>query len=210
MVCITLSRHLPDLFLPSPRSLPNTMSGHTTTPNSNFQLIVDALADYANQTGINLTQNPFVEKLQHSNTPDAILELLQEREKSFKEYRDGNRRLISCLSPAVRVLHAFSSTLGEAISLVSVVSLTRISALILRFHISRYPSHRQRRSLSALMFSSLYVPPTQISLRSPCNAWDHRLLVGSVQVTMLSSNSSSAWAASSSASTFILTFRQRH
>jgi hypothetical protein len=83
-------------------------------------LIIDALADYATQTGINLSQNPFVEKLQESNTPDAILELLREREKSFKEYRDGNRRLINCLSPAVRVLHAFSCTLGEAVSLVSI------------------------------------------------------------------------------------------
>ena len=147
-------------------------AGHlTTTQNdSHFQLIIDALADYASQTGINLSQNPFVEKLQQSNTPDAILELLQEREKSFKEYRDGNRRLISCLSPAVRVLHAFSGTLGEVVSLVSVVFLTRISALILRFHISRYPSHRQRRSLSALMFSSLYAPLTQTSLPVSCNA----------------------------------------
>ena len=107
------------------------MSGQTTTSHSNFQLIMDALADYADQTGIDLSQNPFVEKIQESNTPEAALELLQEREKSFKEYRDENRRLISCLSPAVRVLHAFSRTIGEAISLVSIVSLTRSSALIL-------------------------------------------------------------------------------
>src|SRR5579863_2457070 len=101
---------------------------------SNFQLVMDALADYANQTGIDLSQNPFVEKLQQPTTPDSILELLQEREKSFKEYRNGNRKLISCLSPAVHVLHAFSGILGEAVSLVSIVSLTPISALIFRFH----------------------------------------------------------------------------
>jgi hypothetical protein len=143
------------------------MSGHTTTSHSNFQLIIiDALADYADQTGIDLSQNPFVEELQEANTPDAILEWLQERQKSFKEYRDGNRRLISYLSPAVRVLHAFSGILGEAVSLASVVSLTLFSALILRFHAAGYPSHRQRLCSSALMFSSLYVPMTQIPLRS--------------------------------------------
>jgi hypothetical protein len=91
-------------------------TGHTTTSHSNFQLIINALGDYANQTGIDLSQNPFAEKVQHLNTPDAILELLQEREKAFKEYRDGNRRLLSCLSPAVRVLHVFSNVLGGTVS----------------------------------------------------------------------------------------------
>ncbi|KAH9981714.1 hypothetical protein BJV74DRAFT_75343 [Russula compacta] len=91
---------------------------HTTSSPSNFQLITDALADYAEQTGIDLSINPFAEKLQLSTSPDAILELLHEREMAFKEYRDGNRRLISCLSPVVKVLHAFSDTIGEAVSFV--------------------------------------------------------------------------------------------
>jgi fungal STAND N-terminal Goodbye domain len=95
----------------------------SSASHSSIQSIIDALADYANQTGIDLSQNPFAEKLQQANTPDTILELLQEREKAFKEYRDGNRRLINCLNPAVRVLHVFSGTLGEAISLVGHASL---------------------------------------------------------------------------------------
>lgn len=95
-------------------------TGHTMSSHSNFQLIINALGDYANQTGIDLSQDPFAEKVQHLNTPDAILELLQEREKAFKEYRDGNRRLLSCLSPAVRVLHAISNVLGGAVSCCSV------------------------------------------------------------------------------------------
>ena len=94
------------------------------TSSSNFQLIVEALADYAELTGIDLTKNPFAEKIQTSNSPEAILELLQEREKAFKEYRNVNRRLISCLSPAVEVLHALSGILGEAVSLVSVTYAT--------------------------------------------------------------------------------------
>jgi hypothetical protein len=82
-------------------------------------LIIDALADYAKITGIDLSSNPFAAALEHSNSPEAILQLLQEREKAFKEYRDGNRRLISCLSPAVKVVQAFSGIIGEAVSLVS-------------------------------------------------------------------------------------------
>ena len=89
------------------------------TSSSNFRLIVKALADYAKLTGIDLTKNPFAEKIELSNSPDAILELLRERQKAFKEYRDMNRRLITCLTPAVEILHALSGILGDAVSMVS-------------------------------------------------------------------------------------------
>jgi hypothetical protein len=82
-------------------------------------LITDALVDYAKITGIDLSNNPFATAIEHANSPRAILELLQEREKAFKDYREGNRTLISCLSPAVNVIQAFSGILGEAVSLVS-------------------------------------------------------------------------------------------
>jgi hypothetical protein len=94
-------------------------TGQTTSSASNIQLIVDALADYAKITGIDLSKNPFAAALEQSSSPETILELLREREKAFKEYRDGNRKLISCLSPAVKVIQAFSGVLGEAVNLVS-------------------------------------------------------------------------------------------
>ena len=94
-------------------------TGRSTFSATNIQLIIDALAEYAKITGVDLSKDPFAAMLEQSNSPEAILELLQEREKAFKEYRDGNRRLISCLSPAVNVLQAFSGILGEAVSLVS-------------------------------------------------------------------------------------------
>ena len=87
--------------------------------SSDFRLIVKALADYAKLTGIDLTKNPFAEKIELSDSPEAILELLQERQKAFKEYREMNRRLITCLTPAVEVLHALSGILGDAVSMVS-------------------------------------------------------------------------------------------
>jgi hypothetical protein len=88
-------------------------------PISNIQLITNALADYTKTTGIDLSNNPFAKTLEQSNSPEAILQLIQEREKAFMEYRDGNRRLIRCLSPAVNVIQAFSGILGEAVGLVS-------------------------------------------------------------------------------------------
>jgi hypothetical protein len=84
-------------------------------------LIIDALADYVKQTGVDLTKNYFAEKIEHSDSPqspEAILEILREREKAFREYRNGNRRLIRCLSTSVKVLHTLSGILGKVDSLV--------------------------------------------------------------------------------------------
>ena len=91
----------------------------TTFSSSNVQLIVDALADYAKITGIDLSQNTFAATLEQSNSSEAILQLFQGRAKAFKEYRDGDRRLISCLSPVVKLFHTFSEMFGEADSMVS-------------------------------------------------------------------------------------------
>ena len=125
-----------------------TSEPHST---SNFQLIVDALCDYANLTGVDLSKNPFVENLQQHSTPDRILELLQERGQAFKEYREGDRRLINCISPVVCVLHAFSDFLGEAISLVSRTFRkpfpVGFSMVALKCDLTRCPSNQPRPSL---------------------------------------------------------------
>ncbi|KAN0120758.1 hypothetical protein V8E52_004027 [Russula decolorans] len=90
----------------------------STSSTSNTQLITNALADYTKITGVDLSKNTFAAAIEQWNSPEAILELLQERENSFKEYRDNNRRLINCLTPAVRVIQTFSGILGEALTLV--------------------------------------------------------------------------------------------
>src|SRR6267154_5735142 len=94
-------------------------AGQVTSSTSTIQSIIDTLADYTRVTGVDLSKNPFAATIEHSNSPEAILELLQEREKAFKEYRNGNRRLISCLRPVVKVIQSFSGILGEAVNLVS-------------------------------------------------------------------------------------------
>jgi hypothetical protein len=91
----------------------------STSSTPNIQLITDALVSYAKVTGIDLSKNPFAAAIERANSPGAILELLQEREKAFKDYREGNRRLINCLNPAVNIIQAFSGILGEAVCLVS-------------------------------------------------------------------------------------------
>ena len=86
---------------------------------SNFQLTINAaLADYAKITGTDLSKTPFATAIEHSNSLEAILQLLHEREKSFKEYREGNR-MINCLAPSVKIFQALSGVLGEAVNMVS-------------------------------------------------------------------------------------------
>ena len=109
-------------LFPNEREQSNLSStGQATSSNSNVQLIVGALADYAKTTGIDLSKNSFAIALEQSHSSEAILQLLEGRGKAFKVYRDGNRRLINCLSPAVKVIQAFSGILGEAAGLVSVI-----------------------------------------------------------------------------------------
>ncbi|KAH8983529.1 hypothetical protein EDB92DRAFT_2106268 [Lactarius akahatsu] len=85
---------------------------------SNFQSILNALDKYAEQTGINLNQNPFADKIKGCESPNAVLLLLQDNLKAFKDYRDQNRKFIDCLSPVVQFVHAFSGVLGETAGLV--------------------------------------------------------------------------------------------
>jgi hypothetical protein len=92
-------------------------TAQATSSSSNVNLLIDAaLADYAKITGIDLSESPFAAMLEHSNSPEAILLLLQERQNALKTYRDGNRRLIGCIGPAVEILHAFSGIFDEAVS----------------------------------------------------------------------------------------------
>jgi hypothetical protein len=92
---------------------------HTKISPSNLQLIIDALSDYAHRMEIDVSQNPFAKEFQRTNTPDDILDLLQQRENAFIQYRNRNRTLINSFSPAVRVLHILSQKLGDVVSLVS-------------------------------------------------------------------------------------------
>ena len=128
-------------------------SAHMSTSPS-FRLITDALGEYAKQTGIDLSNDPFAEEIQLLNSPDDILRLLQEREKAFKEYRDSNRTLISCLTPAVKVMHAFSATFGEAVSLVSRTPFSfPFSSYYFNSNLGRSLSLQQKLLLLALGFS---------------------------------------------------------
>ena len=178
-------------------------TGQPTPSTSTIQSIIDALADYTKITGIDLSKNPFFAAIDHLNSPEAVLELLQEREKAFREYRDGNRRLISCLRPAVTVIQAFSGILGEAVSLVShkFHPLTSFNDFL------RSRFHLQKPCSQGSILSLLYVHPMPFSTDSAVTNEYARPLVGLHPVMMLFLSYSSVWVTSSSVSRSIQRFR---
>ena len=123
-ICVSLRRlHInsypePLFFLPTaiplwPVELSLVFMSETFSTSNTQSLIADALVEYTKITGIDLSTNPFTTALEQSSSPEDILQLLQGRENAFREYRDGNRTLMSSLKPAVRVLQGLSGILGE-------------------------------------------------------------------------------------------------
>ena len=86
-------------------------------PATSFQAILDkALDDYREQIGVELDKHPLTDELRGRSSPDDILKLLEEKAKVFKAYRDGNRKLITWLSPVIQVVHTLSGVIGQAVS----------------------------------------------------------------------------------------------
>ncbi len=98
-------------------------TAQASSSTSNVQIVINAaLADYTQIAGTDLSKTPFAAALGHwqSNTPEVILQLLQEREKEvFKEYRDVNPRLMECVGLVVKVIQSFSGIISVVVSQVS-------------------------------------------------------------------------------------------
>jgi len=97
------------------------MSGtHPAGPSSpNFQLILNnALKVYEKQTKNDLLAHPLAAELQACQSPSSILVILQQQVQEPNRSQASNDRLTKWLDPTVNVLHAFSETLGDGVSLV--------------------------------------------------------------------------------------------
>jgi hypothetical protein len=172
-----------------------------TSSTSNIQLIMDAaLHDYTKLTGIDLSKTPFASALEQSNSPEDILRLLQKREKAFKDYRDGYRKLISCLSPAVKVIQLFSGILGEAASLVSYICHLVSYLITMIPQVPFPPANVLFAGIDALLD---VCPLSTFFNRFPVMNVYARLPVELHHPTMPFSSSSSAWETSSSVWRFI-------
>ena len=97
---------------------------HPTGPSSsNFQLIFNnALKAYEKQTNNDILLHPLAASLQACQSPSAILAVLQEQVQEFDQSRTSDERLTKWLEPTINVLYAFSNTIGEGVSLVSLIT----------------------------------------------------------------------------------------
>ena len=164
-------------------------TGQATSPIFDIQLIIDALADYTERTGIDLSQVSFAAALEQSNSPEAILELLQGQERAFKEDEDDNRSLKSCLGPSVKVLHAFSGILVTAVSMVS-----NAYNLLILFNVTSSGLHRTSKCFDCCNQCSPWCMSFDfLFFLFACNVYKHtRLPMGLRQTLMPSSIFSSA------------------
>ena len=123
-------------------------------PSISFQPILDAaLADYRKQVGTDLATHPLSDTLRSCGSPDDVLKLIENKANEFKEFRDGNRKLLNWLRPVVQVVHTLSAVLSASITLVS--SFVPFACFFTNS--VRFRSNQRRRSSLAWMFSLQYV-----------------------------------------------------
>ena len=94
-----------------------------TTPSSasNFQeIFCIAVKAYEKRTKKDILAHPLTSQLQACDSPASILAVLQEQVDDLDKAWESDERLTKWLGPTVNVLLAFSNTLGEGVSLVSI------------------------------------------------------------------------------------------
>ena len=91
----------------------------TTSSSPNFHIIFNnALKSYERCTKSDLLAHPLAAQLQNCNSPSAVLALIRRQAHVLHQSQRDEDKLTKWLGPTVRVLCAFSDTLGEGVSLV--------------------------------------------------------------------------------------------
>jgi len=98
-------------------------SNHTTDlSTSNFVTIFDvATREYKSITKNDLATHPLAAAIGSYNTPDSILNVFRKQASAFDKFREGDDKLMECMTPIVNILLTFSDILGGCVGLVSLV-----------------------------------------------------------------------------------------
>ena len=90
---------------------------------SNYQPIFDgALEAYQRKTGKDLTKDPLLRTLENCHSPDAVLTILRGQIVGPGQSHTNTDKSTKWLVPTVKVINAFSETIGGALSLVSLTN----------------------------------------------------------------------------------------
>jgi hypothetical protein len=136
------------LLHPPPHSMSHThpTSAQASASSSNFQFIFDnALRAYERRLKKDLRNHPLAAQLQDCKSPDNILDVLQQQVDELNRSRRRNENWTRWLDPTVKVLHAFSGTLGEHVTSVC-LGLSTCIRPALSYLFDRH-FHRQKPSL---------------------------------------------------------------
>ena len=88
-------------------------STRSTSENSSSKfnaLFEEALAKYKEQTGKDLLDHPLASDIDSCDSADSFIAIFQKQAKEFKEFRDGDPKLMKWLQPVVNGLHSLSSS----------------------------------------------------------------------------------------------------
>ena len=90
------------------------------TSLANYQLIFDsALQAYKKKTGEDLPSTPLFRTLETCRSSDDVIATLRQQIPAFEQSGSSDDRLTRWLGPTVKVVNAFSATIGSAVALVS-------------------------------------------------------------------------------------------
>ena len=113
---------------------PTTNNMSKTSPEaasrSNYQSIFDgALESYQRKTGNDLTKDPLLRILETCNSPDEVLAILRRQLVVPGQSHSSSDEFTKWLIPTVKVIHAFTATVGGAVGLVSFSKVEVISPI---------------------------------------------------------------------------------
>jgi hypothetical protein len=115
-----LFSHHPRSYYPPLNSLISLLMSHTHptfASSSNFQSIFNnALRAYERRMKEDLSAHPLAAQLQDCSSPSNILDVLQRQVDEFNQSQLRNEKWMRWLDPTIKVLHAFSVTLGEHVT----------------------------------------------------------------------------------------------
>lgn len=96
-----------------------SFSSHTIASSPSFQSVFNAALDeYTKHTGNDLSNHPLSTKVESCRSPGDVLGVLQEQAKLFREFREGNKKLMKVIEPMVNVLYSLAGVFSDNIGLV--------------------------------------------------------------------------------------------
>ncbi len=146
---------IPSLNEQTTRSL--SFASHTIASSPTFQSVFNAALDeYTRHTGNDLANHPLSEKLESCRSPGDVLGVLQEQAKVFREFREGNKKLMEVIEPTVNVLYSLSGVFSDNMGLVRLFQMFVLDECPLTSR-SRWHRHtHQHRQFSVVLQSSFW------------------------------------------------------